>query len=274
MRPEVALRQPVIKWPGSKRRVAAALHALWPAGRRRYLEPCVGGGSMLPGRPAPRAVAGDVVPELVALWEAVRDRPASVAAHYRTCWTDRQARGAVVYDAVRDRFNRDRAPEDLLFLSRTCVNGLIRFNRAGDFNNSLHHTRPGIHPDRLDAILAAWSTALADVAFHTQDARETVADAGPDDAVFLDPPYRHTVGRYGPDGLSHDALLGILEHLRDRGVPWMLTFDGSAGARSYDGGIPEGLYVRTRPLPTGHSPFPRLAKRGLDRVVETVYLGF
>lgn len=269
-----ALRQPVVKWAGSKRRVASQLHALWPPGRTRYLEPFVGGGSMLPGRPAPQALAGDLLPELIDLWGRIQRDPDDLARHYAACWHERQARGGVVYDEVRQRFNAQRSGADLLVLSRWCVNGLIRFNRAGDFNNSLHHTRPGIAPSRLAGILAAWSVSLQDVAFRAADYRETLADAGRRDAVFLDPPYRHTRGRYQPGGIDPDALFGELERLNHLGVPWMLTWDGQAGARAYEGGVPAGLFRRRLDLPTGQSPFPRLMKTGRDVVVESVFLGF
>ena len=43
----------------------------------------------------------------------------------------------------------------LMFLSRTCVNGLIRFNDKGEFNNSLHYSRKGINPDTLETIIVA-----------------------------------------------------------------------------------------------------------------------
>lgn len=263
-----------MKWAGSKRRVAAQLHALWPGPARRYLEPFVGGGSMLPGRPCAAAVAGDLQAELVALWEAIRDRPDGVADHYARCWHDRAARGAVVYDEVRARFNADRDGLDLLVLTRWCVNGLVRFNRQGAFNNSLHHTRPGIHPDRLTAVLGAWSRAVADVTFVAGDYRATLADAGPGDVVFLDPPYRHTRGRYQAEGFDPDGLFATLDRLSSRGVPWILTWDGRAGDRTYPGGVPTELFAGRLALTTGHSPFPRLMKTSLDPVAESVFTSF
>jgi DNA adenine methylase len=269
-----ALARPVIKWAGSKRRVAARLHALWPTGAHRYVEPFLGGGAMLPGRPARPALAGDVLPELIDLWTAVRDRPADVVDHYRAAFLDRRARGGVVYDEVRDRFNRERAGLDLLVLTRWCVNGLVRFNRAGDFNNSLHHTRPGVDPDRLAATVAAWSAALADVELRCADFRATLADARPGDVVFLDPPYRHTRGRYLPGGLDPDVLFAELERLNGLGVPWILAFDGRAGDRAYEHGVPRELWRARIGLPTGHSPFPRLMRTGLDPVEESAFLSF
>jgi DNA adenine methylase len=90
---------------------------------------------------------------------------------------------------VRDRFNKKRTPEDLLFLSRTCVNGLIRFNAYGDFNNSLHHTRPGIHPETLRSILLEWSKIVSKTKFAATDYENLLKKAKLGDIVYMDPPY-------------------------------------------------------------------------------------
>ncbi|MBM3271463.1 MAG: DNA adenine methylase [Candidatus Sericytochromatia bacterium] len=267
---------PVVKWSGSKRAVARRLHSLWPPPRpgARYFEPFVGGGTLLPARPAAAAVAGDTVAELIALWVAIRDEPGRVAAHYEHLWHRRQREGHAVYYEVRERFNRERGALDLLYLSRTCVNGLIRFNASGAFNNSLHHTRPGIHPARLGAIVLAWSRALAGVDFVAADYRATLAGVRAGDFVFLDPPYAGTRGRYHPGPFDRAALHAELARLNSVGAAWILTFDGAAGDRRYDAPLPPSLYRERLEVATGNSPFTRLMSSARDAVTEVVYLNF
>lgn len=264
---------PVIKWPGSKRSVASQLSRLMPSSEL-YLEPFLGGGALLPLRPSRAAVAGDTVAELIGLWVMVRDEPETVAAEYELRWSELQHGGHTVFYKYRDSFNSSRNPHDLLFLSRTCVNGLIRFNKNGDFNNSLHHTRPGIDPKRLRGILLKWSAALVDVEFGVRDYRETLSRATTGAVAFLDPPYGGTRGRYHPVGFSQPELFAELDRLNSTGVKWILTYDGSAGARDYQHQLPEELYVRRLSLPTGNSPFTRLMGTSLDEVSESVYLNF
>jgi DNA adenine methylase len=263
-----------VKWPGSKRAVAASLHRMWPGGMRRFVDPFVGGGSMLVGRPGQAALAGDVQPELIALWRVLQRSPDEAVRHYRAHWEARVRRGGVVFDEVRERYNAGRDPLDLLFLSRTCVNGLIRFNRQGSFNNSLHHTRPGIHPDRFEGVVGQWRAVLAGVELVCADFEQTLASAGPCDAVFLDPPYRGTRGRYLQGTFGPERLLATLEDLNTRAVPWLLTWDGEAGERRYSPGVPAELYRCRLPLGTGSSPFPRVQGGRVDQVVESVYLGW
>ncbi len=264
---------PVIKWSGSKRAMASLLANLLPDAER-YFEPFVGGGAMLPFRPCQAAIAGDVIVELIGLWQAIRDAPELTAHEYEIRWTRLQTEGHTAYYAIRDSFNATRNPHDFLFLTRTCVNGLVRFNTNREFNNSLHHTRPGIAPARLRDVIYQWSFALQGVEFLAADYRQTLAAACADDVAFLDPPYGGTKGRYVPDEFNLDEFYTELERLNAVGVKWILTFDGIAGNRFYTTSIPSNLYKERFAFPTGNSPFTKLMKIGVDAVVESVYLNF
>jgi DNA adenine methylase len=264
---------PVIKWSGSKRSVAPFLAAFIPM-QGRYFEPFVGGGAMLPFRKSRTGFASDIIPELIALWISIRDDPRRVADGYRDMWLRRQRDGHRVYYAIRDRFNQHRDPVDFLFLSRTCVNGLIRFNKSGEFNNSLHHTRPGISPETLKGILMNWSAAVHGMTFEAADYRDIFSRVREGDFVFLDPPYEATRGRYQHTAFDANEFYSQLEQLNSIGANWMLTYDGEAGSRRYNVKLPESLYIKRIEVGTGHSPFTRLMGTTLDSVVESVYLNY
>lgn len=264
---------PAIKWSGSKRSIAADLGMLIPRSPRFY-DPFVGGGAMLPFRKSPQGLAGDTVAELVALWQAIQSSPDDLAGEYTLLWNRLQDEGHTVFYEVRDRFNTHRRASDLFFLSRTCVNGLIRFNARGEFNNSLHHTRPGIAPTRLAKILREWSVAIASVTFGARDYRETLQSAEKGDVAFLDPPYASNRGRYRQETFDVSGLFDTLADLTSRGVRWILTFDGRAGSREYKTVAPEELWRHKFAAPTGRSPFTRLMRTSLDDVVESIYVNF
>jgi DNA adenine methylase len=264
---------PVIKWSGSKRKVAVELSSLFPD-CDTFFDPFVGGGSLVPFSTGAKAVAADVIHPLIALWKLIRDEPVTVARGYADRWARLQAEGHTAYYEIRSSFNETSDPVDLLFLSRTCVNGLIRFNANGQFNNSLHHTRPGIAPSRLSEILKAWSARLTGVDFVCSDYRETLACASRGDFIFLDPPYASNRGRYKPNTFLVSDFFEELERLNSLGVRWMLTFDGTAGQRDYDDTVPEDLYLKRFSVATGHSPFPRLLNNRLDSVNESVFVNF
>ncbi|MCC8117494.1 MAG: DNA adenine methylase [Bacteroidales bacterium] len=151
--------QPVIKWFGSKRPVASELSKYFlPA--TTYYEPFVGGGAMMPFSQAPRGIANDIIPELVNLWLEIKNNPNKVALEYKLRWTQLQANGPDVFYSIREHFNSTRDCYDFLFITRTCVNGMIRYNRNGEFNNGFHLSRPGIDPQRLSTIINQWSHAI------------------------------------------------------------------------------------------------------------------
>ena len=264
----------LIKWPGSKRAVAVQLAQLFPTGGR-YFEPFLGGGSVLGTQASRDSFAGDVVPELVSIWEAVRLTPLEVAQEYELRWNRLQEEGHLAFYDIRTTFNQSRSPHDLLFLSRTCVNGLIRFNRSGEFNNSLHHTRKGIHPDRFRKIVLQWSLVLANTTFTAGDYEHLLRLAEKGDVAFLDPPYVGTKGRYHPTTFDFDRLWAVLDQLNTRGVSWVLTLDGTAGARDYGTDwVPKELYRRQMAVATGNSPFSRVMESRVDAVEESVFLNF
>ncbi len=265
--------EPVIKWSGSKRSQAEKIRSFIPDDIGNYYEPFVGGGSILYVLSPDRAVCGDICGPLIELWNKIKKDPAAVAEAYRERWSRLQTEGYQVYYEIRDHFNKDKNAEDLLFLSRTCVNGLIRFNADGDFNNSLHHTRPGISPDRLKRILVDWSKHIAGAEFHEADYQITTASAQRGDLIYLDPPYFHTKGRYYGT-IDYNAFLNYLEKLNSRGVRFMLSFDGIRGDENYTVELPKELYKRHELLPSGNSSFKKVMDKQSLQVYESLYLNW
>ena len=88
--------EPVIKWSGSKRYVAPEL-STHISKQKRYIEPFIGGGSMLPFRKIPTAVASDIIPELINLWRQIKSNPEQVSAEYQHRWDRLQKEGHSVY---------------------------------------------------------------------------------------------------------------------------------------------------------------------------------
>jgi DNA adenine methylase len=265
---------PVIKWSGSKRSIASKIAQVLPA-TGRYYEPFLGGGAILGTQPGRPSRAGDVVTELVGIWSAVQCDPDRTVAEYSERWNLLQNEGHPAFYQIRNSFNATRNPHDLLFLSRTCVNGLIRFNRSGDFNNSLHHTRKGILPARFEGVVRQWNSTIRNTVFLTGDFEECLSSAKSGDVAFLDPPYVGTRGRYHPGLFDFDRLWTELDRLNAVGVKWVLTLDGSAGARDYGHSwVPEDLYQERLTVGTGSSPFVRVMEGRVDEVRESVFLNF
>lgn len=266
--------QPVIKWSGSKRSQAGAICSEIP-NFNRYYEPFVGGGSITYALAPPSAIAGDICVPLIDLWNEIKYRPTELAARYRLEWEQLQTIGSDHYYSVRTRFNKESDPADLLFLSRTCVNGLIRFNSDGKFNNSFHLSRPGIHPDRLDRIIRDWAIKVQGVDFLAAGYRESTDSAVRGDFVYMDPPYANTKGRYyGTSSINFEDFFVYLDELNRKGIKWALSFDGSRGDVTYKHGLPEDIYRRRLSIESGTSTFRRVLDKELEKVHESLYLSY
>jgi len=264
---------PVIKWFGSKRPVAQTLSEyILPSST--YYEPFVGGGAMIPFAKSPFGIASDIIPELIDLWNIIKSNPLFVAEEYRKRWERLQTEGADVYYEIRDEFNNTRNSLDFLFITRTCVNGMIRYNSKGEFNNSFHLSRPGINPETLKKILLQWSHSIQNFTFLNTDYRECLSTVRKGDFVFLDPPYGGTKDRYTHSEFNISDFYNELERLNSIGAFWMLTFDGSSGDRVYNYAPPKDLFKHKFSVNTGISAFSRLIDKKKDEISESVYLNF
>ena len=129
-------------------------------------------------------------------------------------------RGSEHYYRVRDRFNDNPTSLDFLFLNRSCFNGVIRFNRKGQFNVPF-----GKKPERFRQ---AYVTKIAnqvsylkavmegrDWRFETADWPDSLAQATENDFVYADPPYagRHTDYYSNWDEQQEKELLSRLRQL-------------------------------------------------------------
>lgn len=264
---------PVIKWSGSKRSQSERIKSYLPDTFNIYYEPFIGGGSMLYAIQPSNAICGDICAPLIDLWNDIKNHPEELAEEYRVRWTRLQEEGYQAYYEIRDEFNKNRKAEDLLFLSRTCVNGLIRFNAEGDFNNSLHHTRPGIAPDRLKRIILDWSGHIQCAEFAAREYFETTAEAQEGDLVYLDPPYFHTKGRYYGT-IDFEQFLDYLESLNRKNVKFMLSFDGVRGEDDFTVDLPRELYKRHELIPSGNSSFKKVMDKESLQVLESLYLNW
>ncbi len=262
----------LLKWTGSKRSQAVRIAALAP-GHDRYYEPFLGGGALLYLLGRPGSVGGDLYPPLIAFWTLVRDGADDLIADYAAQWAALQADLPGYFYVVRDRFNAEQRPEDLNFLMRTCVNGIVRFSKKGDFNNSFHLSRKGMLPQRFAKIVKDWSSHIQGMDFRAGDFEQTTRDAKAGDFVYLDPPYAGNKQRYIGD-LDVERFYRALEDLNRRGVRWALSFDGARGTTTYDFNLPPEIFKRKEVLTSGYSAVSKVLNGPIEMVTESLYLNY
>lgn len=217
---------PLLKWAGGKARLLPELVARMPAAFGRYYEPFAGGAALFFALRPERAVLGDSCGALIATYRAVAASPEAVTAELER---HRAAHSPEHYYAVREQWNTaqlDGAEHAaaLLYLNRTCYNGLWRVNRGGAFNVPVGRYRDPLAG--LGGRVAAAAPALARAELRASDYRAVLDDARRGDFVYLDPPYDGTFTAYTPSafGEADQAELAFeIRALAKRGVHVMAS---------------------------------------------------
>ncbi len=229
--------KPFLKWAGGKWALAPRLTALFPTDleRRVYREPFLGGGALFfylsSRRPPKRCVLSDAVADLVTTYEVVRDDPDTLLRELDAL---KRAHSDEAFYRVRAAFNgRSGAPAEraawLIYLNKTCYNGLFRTNRAGEFNVPVGRFEAPRIVDR--ARIHACSAALGGVQVTCQPFERILEDARKGDVIYLDPPYvpvsktanfaAYSLGSFGPD--DQERLAATFTKLDQRGCRLILS---------------------------------------------------
>lgn len=189
--PAIENASPFLKWVGGKTQLLPDLLCRIPAHFNTYIEPFVGGGALFFALQPTKAVLADSNPELINCYIVVRDRVDDLIATLRD------------YPYSEEFYYKLRAevPEDavlraarLIYLNRTCYNGLYRVNKQGQFNVPFgRYTNPVIcDAERLRRA----SYALRNAELRCANYQETLQTyAMPGDFIYIDPPY-HPVSIY------------------------------------------------------------------------------
>ena len=223
-----SLPKPFLKWVGGKRQLIpeliARIERLEEFGR--YHEPFVGGGALFfelarrgeLGRK--KAFLSDANPNLIVAYQGVQRDVDSVIRKLRK----HQAKhDPDHYETTTDYYYGVRAEEPtelaeraarVIYLNKTCYNGLYRENRRGEFNVPMGRYKNPLICD--EPTLRAASNALQRATLSVQHFAKVLDKAEEGDLVYFDPPYvpvskTASFTDYAAGGFG----LNMQEHLRD-----------------------------------------------------------
>lgn len=243
MSSEMPPAAPFLKWAGGKGQLLEQYRAFFPARAETYYEPFVGSAAVFFHLQAQgfarRYVLSDVNADLINVYRVVRDDLEALIA----LLGEHQARHSEEHFYVMRALDRDPAWKDalpvvraarMIYLNKTCYNGLWRVNGQGHFNAPMgRYKNPTIlDAPRLRAASAALQCAEVAVCGFTDAVRE--AQAG--DFVYFDPPY-HPVSAtanftsYAKDDFGvedQQALAQVFRDLHARGCRVMLSNSDTA----------------------------------------------
>jgi DNA adenine methylase len=262
----------LLKWIGNKQRFTSEILRQFPANYRTYIEPFVGSGALLGALNPAEAMAGDALGPLIELWRLVQTDPKALIDFYSTTWSAYLEDAEVTYNRVKDSYNQSPNPYDLLFLSRSCYGGVVRFTREGRISTPIGPHRP-IPPAALSKRMYAWHERIRGVEFIHADFEQTMNGASRDDLVYCDPPYSYTQRiLYGAQTFQLERLWKAIDRCKSVGARVVLSLDGrkKSGTVKTSFDIPHGLFARSILIDCGRSMLRRFQMRGQSLETEVV----
>lgn len=250
-----------IPYQGSKRHIAKYILPFFPHEFNTLIEPFAGSAAISIAaacyRKASRFHLNDLNRPLMALWHEIIDNPQGIAKSYERLWTEQQGNEREYYDQVRDKFNRTRRPDYLLYLLARCVKASVRYNPKGEFNQSPDNRRLGRNPKRMAADIFAISNLFRGRTTTTsKDYREVLEIVTERDLVYMDPPYQGVCSNGDPryySGIEFEEFMQALERLNRQGISFILSYDGRTGDKPYGRELPRELKLHKIEVNAGRS---------------------
>lgn len=226
---------PVVKWVGGKRQLLDEIAPLLPKRISTYCEPFLGGGAVLFARQPQKAIVNDLNSDLMLVYEVIRDDLAalidSLQKHKNTSEYFYQLR-----DLDRDKesyknMSKVEKASRIIYLNKTCYNGLFRVNASGEFNSPFgNYKNPNIVNE---PVLRAVNKYLSssNILLLNEDFSVTLQRVPRGGFVYLDPPYDPVsdtasftgYNKGGFDKSEQVRLKKCCDDLTQRGVKFLLS---------------------------------------------------
>jgi DNA adenine methylase len=237
------MAKPFVKWAGGKSKLLDELLSRVPGHVGTYAEPFAGGAALFfalasdATRSFDRAILADQNEDLVACYRAVKNDVDGLIRALKELPHDRDTFYRIREEDPAGKSDVERGAR-LVYLNRTCFNGLWRVNASGKFNVPFgRYENPRI-VDEEGLRLASQALARAEIV--RADFEDATRGLGAGDFVYFDPPYipltktasftAYASGGFGPK--DQERLTRVLGELRERHVLGMLSNADTEDARA------------------------------------------
>ena len=185
---------PFLKWVGGKRQLIPEIKKMLPKGiaNRPYYEPFIGGGALLFDLQPKQAVINDYNEELINVYCVIRDNPneliEDLKKHKNTAEYFYEIRSLDRLPLFNNLTKVERASR-IIYLNKTCYNGLYRVNNAGEFNSPFgKYKNPNIINEPVIKAVSKYLN-LNKIQISNSDYEVILRDIPANSFVYLDPPY-------------------------------------------------------------------------------------
>jgi DNA adenine methylase len=259
-------RKSLLKWIGSKQRFAHEIISYFPVNFGTYFEPFLGSGAVLGTLAPSKAIGSDSFKPLMDIWQTLQSSPDVLKQWYAE---RRQAMvqgdKAEVYEKIKASYNDHPNGADLLFLSRSCYGGVVRFRQADGYMSTPCGIHTPISSESFARRVDEWHQRVKGSDFIQLEYEEAMSMARPGDLIYCDPPYSFSQAiLYGAQSFDLEHLLDVIDRCKSRGIYVVLSIDGTkrSGDLICDLPIPKGLFAREISVNVGRSMLKRFQMNG------------
>ena len=233
--------KPFVKWAGGKRQLMSELEKNFPTKFGTYLEPFLGGGAvmfdLLTKEHNLKCNVSDLNSDLVLSYVTIRDRLEKLIESLENHSKNYHKDSTGYYYEVRNQEPKNQIEKvsRLLFLNKTCFNGLYRVNSKGKFNVPLgRYTNPNIvNKENLQAVSKTLQSGKIKIS--CRDFSSIIKDAKKGDFVYFDPPYQPVSDTANFTSYTHrdfteddlERLADLANQLNSKGCNVMLSNSNS-----------------------------------------------
>lgn len=224
---------PILKYTGTKSIIAENIISHFPANIDTMYEPFSGSAAvscrmMHDNHKVNKYVISDINSDVIDYFNCIKNNSDEIKLGYEELWNRINSKNdkKAEYYIIRDEFNNMESSiyKTCLFtiLNRTCINGLIRYNKKGDFTSGYHYNRNGMIPTNFFKLVDLYSCMFNnnDVDFICQSYKNISPNI--EDYVFMDPPYI-TSGSIYINDINQNEYFDFIRKLKSR---YSFTYDG------------------------------------------------
>ena len=220
---------PFLRWAGSKRRLLPVLQTFWTNKHKRYIEPFAGSACLFFALKPPKAILGDLNPQLIATYIEVKYRIAAVLKELKRLKPSDKKEYKRLRAIDISTLEPPARAARFIYLNRYCFNGIYRTNLLGQFNVPFSGVRCGNVPS--DDLFEKCSSRLRHARFVNGDFEKVLSQAQKGDLVYMDPPFavraRRVFREYDPSTFTHEDISRMrswMERLNSARINFVVSY--------------------------------------------------
>ena len=226
---------PVLKWVGGKRQLLNDIIPMIPKNCSTYVEPFIGCGAVLFELQTKKAIINDFNSELINVYTVIRDYSEELIKElqfHKDNNTSEHFYAVREYDRKPEFFSQMTPVQKaarVIYLNKTCYNGLYRVNSAGQFNSPYgKYKNPNIVNETVIRAMSKYFNEN-NIVIKNEDFKEALKGLRRGAFVYLDPPYMpisssSSFTGYTENGFNEDKqreLKELCDKLDKKGIKFL-----------------------------------------------------